>query len=215
MSSEILKVSTEKPKTTSTIPRHQLILHASSLDLSQFPTLCKQYYQLVCFLSEIYPEKVLMVAEPSFSLLMSSLELGLNGFDTVISRFVLDSLYSLASKHLKMVGYGPPVGVWCVINDVGSLMHQQVSRLAHGSGERQGRKVIFFMFPILQTSRGHVMPQVVAVVRRFLEVLFKWLLFETFDMDLLELASHALFATICCDTVTTAPAWCDILALCV
>lgn len=48
--------------------------------LSQFPSLCNQYYKLITFICEIFPEKIPQLPEDLFKSLMFSLELGMTSY---------------------------------------------------------------------------------------------------------------------------------------
>lgn len=48
--------------------------------LSQFPSLCNQYYKLITFICEIFPEKIPLLPEELFKSLMFSLELGMTSY---------------------------------------------------------------------------------------------------------------------------------------
>lgn len=47
---------------------------------SQFPSLCNQYYKLITFICEIFPEKIPQLPEDLFKSLMFSLELGMTSY---------------------------------------------------------------------------------------------------------------------------------------
>lgn len=46
----------------------------------QFPSLCNQYYKLITFICEIFPEKIPQLPEDLFKSLMFSLELGMTSY---------------------------------------------------------------------------------------------------------------------------------------
>lgn len=46
----------------------------------QFPSLCNQYYKLITFICEIFPEKIPQLPEELFKSLMFSLELGMTSY---------------------------------------------------------------------------------------------------------------------------------------
>jgi len=52
---------------------------------SQFPSLCNQYYKLITFMCEIFPEKIPQLPEDLFKSLMVSLELGLTSYPPTAS----------------------------------------------------------------------------------------------------------------------------------
>lgn len=51
-----------------------------TLFLFQFPSLCNQYYKLITFICEIFPEKIPQLPEELFKSLMYSLELGMTSY---------------------------------------------------------------------------------------------------------------------------------------
>lgn len=61
-----------------------LLVNTSSL-LPQFPSLCNQYYKLITFICEIFPEKIPQLPEDLFKSLMFSLELGMTSYPTKVS----------------------------------------------------------------------------------------------------------------------------------
>ncbi|KAB0372652.1 hypothetical protein FD755_015405 [Muntiacus reevesi] len=83
-----------------------LILPLMSQDLLKFPTLCNQYYKLITFICEIFPEKIPQLPEDLFKSLMYSLELGMTSYPlTVMSSEVcqlcLEALTPLAEQCAK------------------------------------------------------------------------------------------------------------------
>jgi len=80
----------------------QQILPLMSQGLLQFPTLCQQYFSLVGFMVETYPEK--LCALPSFDLfhsLLESLLFGMSHPDPLVSKSSLVGLASLAREHIR------------------------------------------------------------------------------------------------------------------
>lgn len=51
----------------------------------QFPSLCNQYYKLITFICEIFPEKIPQLPEDLFKSLMFSLELGMTSYPLIVS----------------------------------------------------------------------------------------------------------------------------------
>ncbi|XP_027020419.1 exportin-4 isoform X3 [Tachysurus fulvidraco] len=57
-----------------------IVLPLMSQDLLKFPSLCNQYYKLITFICEIFPEKIPQLPEELFKSLMFSLELGMTSY---------------------------------------------------------------------------------------------------------------------------------------
>lgn len=51
----------------------------------QFPSLCNQYYKLITFICEIFPEKIPQLPEDLFKSLMFSLELGMTSYPPTLT----------------------------------------------------------------------------------------------------------------------------------
>lgn len=60
--------------------RSRLVMLMLVLVLFQFPSLCNQYYKLITFICEIFPEKIPQLPEDLFKSLMFSLELGMTSY---------------------------------------------------------------------------------------------------------------------------------------
>uniref|UniRef100_A0A3Q1FFE6 Exportin-4 n=1 Tax=Acanthochromis polyacanthus TaxID=80966 RepID=A0A3Q1FFE6_9TELE len=71
------------------------------LFLFQFPSLCNQYYKLITFICEIFPEKIPQLPEDLFKSLMFSLELGMTSMSSEISQLCLEALSPLAEQCAK------------------------------------------------------------------------------------------------------------------
>ena len=56
------------------------LLCVDLLSMLQFPSLCNQYYKLITFICEIFPEKIPQLPEELFKSLMFSLELGMTAY---------------------------------------------------------------------------------------------------------------------------------------
>lgn len=54
------------------------------LIIFQFPSLCNQYYKLITFICEIFPEKIPQLPEDLFKSLMFSLELGMTSYPLAV-----------------------------------------------------------------------------------------------------------------------------------
>ncbi|KAK2850201.1 hypothetical protein Q7C36_008984 [Tachysurus vachellii] len=78
-----------------------IVLPLMSQDLLKFPSLCNQYYKLITFICEIFPEKIPQLPEELFKSLMFSLELGMTSMSSEISQLCLESLSPLAEQCAK------------------------------------------------------------------------------------------------------------------
>ncbi|XP_063069807.1 exportin-4 [Engraulis encrasicolus] len=78
-----------------------IVLPLMSQDLLKFPSLCNQYYKLITFICEIFPEKIPQLPEDLFKSLMISLELGMTSMSSEISQLCLEALSPLAEQCAK------------------------------------------------------------------------------------------------------------------
>jgi len=79
----------------------QQILPLMTQGLLQFPTLCTQYFSLVGFVMDTYPEKVCIVPFELFNSLLESLLFGMSHPDTFISKSSLRGISGLVKEHLQ------------------------------------------------------------------------------------------------------------------
>ncbi|XP_067108990.1 exportin-4 [Osmerus mordax] len=78
-----------------------IVLPLMSQDLLKFPSLCNQYYKLITFICEIFPEKIPQLPEELFKSLMFSLELGMTAMSSEVSQLCLEALSPLAEQCAK------------------------------------------------------------------------------------------------------------------
>ncbi|XP_026883739.2 exportin-4 [Electrophorus electricus] len=78
-----------------------IVLPLMSQDLLKFPSLCNQYYKLITFICEIFPEKIPQLPEELFKSLMFSLELGMTSMSSEVSQLCLEALSPLAEQCAK------------------------------------------------------------------------------------------------------------------
>uniref|UniRef100_A0A674PNH5 Exportin-4 n=1 Tax=Takifugu rubripes TaxID=31033 RepID=A0A674PNH5_TAKRU len=78
-----------------------IVLPLMTQDLLKFPSLCNQYYKLITFICEIFPEKIPQLPEDLFKSLMFSLELGMTSMSSEISQLCLEALSPLAEQCAK------------------------------------------------------------------------------------------------------------------
>uniref|UniRef100_A0A8C2NUP6 Exportin-4 n=1 Tax=Capra hircus TaxID=9925 RepID=A0A8C2NUP6_CAPHI len=79
---------------------------AADVVLYGFPTLCNQYYKLITFICEIFPEKIPQLPEDLFKSLMYSLELGMTSYplkimSSEVCQLCLEALTPLAEQCAK------------------------------------------------------------------------------------------------------------------
>ncbi|XP_064413937.1 exportin-4 [Latimeria chalumnae] len=79
-----------------------IVLPLMSQDLLKFPSLCNQYYKLITFICEIFPEKIPQLPEDLFKSLMYSLELGMTSMSSEVSQLCLEALTPLAEQCAKV-----------------------------------------------------------------------------------------------------------------
>ncbi|NXC14061.1 XPO4 protein, partial [Corythaeola cristata] len=78
-----------------------LVLPLMSQDLLKFPSLCNQYYKLITFICEIFPEKIPQLPEDLFKSLMYSLELGMSSMSSEVCQLCLEAVTPLAEQCAK------------------------------------------------------------------------------------------------------------------
>lgn len=77
-----------------------IIMPMMTSELLKFPSLCLQYYKLVTFICEIYPNKICVLPPDLFKMLLMSVQLGLNSFTAEVTNLSLDFL-SVLGEHVK------------------------------------------------------------------------------------------------------------------
>jgi hypothetical protein len=84
-----------------------IVLPLMNIDMLRFPNLCLQYFKLICFICEVYPEKIADVHSELFQQMMGSLQLGMDNFGVDVTKLCLEALSSLAdqcyTKHKKVI----------------------------------------------------------------------------------------------------------------
>lgn len=76
------------------------IMPLMTIDLLKYPALCIQYYKMITFVNEIYPQKVTQLPEDLFQKLIASVELGLTHFGSDVLMSCLDFIQILAT-HIQ------------------------------------------------------------------------------------------------------------------
>ncbi|XP_033635740.1 exportin-4-like [Asterias rubens] len=138
----------------SAIESSDIVLHGLNIvvplmneSLLKFPILCSEYFKLITFICELFPNKIALLAESLFNNFMASVEVGLTEYGSDVTKMCLDGLSTLASHCID-------------------------TELKDGALFR--------------------------AMEHFTEVVFKVVLMQTFDMDLMSAASEALYTLICC-----------------
>uniref|UniRef100_UPI00358FA5D2 exportin-4 isoform X2 n=1 Tax=Myxine glutinosa TaxID=7769 RepID=UPI00358FA5D2 len=80
-----------------------LILPLMTHNLLKFPSLCSQFFKLITFMCELFPEKIASLPEELFKSFMVSLELGLTTFGSDVAQLCLEALAPLADQACRMV----------------------------------------------------------------------------------------------------------------
>lgn len=79
----------------------QQILPLMTQGLLQFPTLCSQFFDLIGFMMETYPEKVCVLPFELFDSLLESLLFGMSYYDVNVARCSLHGLASIAREQIS------------------------------------------------------------------------------------------------------------------
>lgn len=79
----------------------QQILPLMTQGLLQMPTLCSQYFSLVGFMMETYPDKIAVLPYELFDALMESLLFGMCHHDPTVAKSSLQGIASITREHLK------------------------------------------------------------------------------------------------------------------
>lgn len=79
----------------------QQIVPLMTQGLLQFPTLCTQYFSLVGFMMDTYPEKVCALPHELFDALLESLLFGMSHMDSFVSKSSLRGITGITREHLK------------------------------------------------------------------------------------------------------------------
>uniref|UniRef100_T1IU44 Exportin-4 n=1 Tax=Strigamia maritima TaxID=126957 RepID=T1IU44_STRMM len=122
-----------------------ILMPMMNAELLKFPRLCLQYFKMITFVSEIYPEKICQLPEGLFKQLVASVELAFREFASNIMTLCFDFLTGLASYMIK----------------------------------------------------NHLRNHCYGALKPFLKMTFNIVLMQSFDFDLSQSASGALFVLIC------------------
>lgn len=79
----------------------QQILPLMTEGLLQYPTLCTQYFSLVGFMMDTYPDKVCILPYDLFNALLESLLFGMSHVDTFVAKSSLQGIAGIAKEHLQ------------------------------------------------------------------------------------------------------------------
>lgn len=79
----------------------QQIIPLMTQGLLQYPTLCTQYFSLVGFMMDTYPDKVCVLPYELFNSLLESLLFGMSHVDSFVSKSSLQGIGGIAKEHLQ------------------------------------------------------------------------------------------------------------------
>lgn len=79
----------------------QQILPLMTQGLLHMPTLCEQYFSLVGFMMETYPDKIAVLPYELFNSLLESLLFGMSHHDATVAKSSLQGIASITREHLK------------------------------------------------------------------------------------------------------------------
>ena len=79
----------------------QQILPLMTQGLLQMPTLCSQYFSLVGFMMETYPQKIAVLPYELFDALLESLLFGMCHHDAAVAKSSLQGIASITREHSK------------------------------------------------------------------------------------------------------------------
>lgn len=79
----------------------QQIIPLMSQGLLQYPALCTQYFSLVGFMMDTYPDKVCLLPYELFNSLLESLLFGMSHVDIFVSKSSLQGIAGIAKEHLQ------------------------------------------------------------------------------------------------------------------
>ncbi|XP_067013326.2 exportin-4 isoform X2 [Anabrus simplex] len=86
-----------------------IIMPLMTVDMLKFPSLCLQYFKMITFVCEIYPEKVCQLPLDLLKILLGSIELGLSNFGQDIIILCYDFLQALGTHIHATSLQGQPV----------------------------------------------------------------------------------------------------------
>ena len=79
----------------------QQIIPLMTQGLLQFPSLCTQYFSLVGFMMDTYPDKVCILPYELFNSLLESLLFGMSHVDCFVSKSSLQGIAGIVKEHLQ------------------------------------------------------------------------------------------------------------------
>ncbi|KAK9498372.1 hypothetical protein O3M35_003018 [Rhynocoris fuscipes] len=80
-----------------------ILMPLMTIDLLKFPTLCLQYYKMITFVCELYPEKIVTQNEDLIKSILNSVQLGLQSFGQDVNSLCCDFIQALGS-HIFNAG---------------------------------------------------------------------------------------------------------------
>ena len=94
---------TEEDISASAVCLHgmHLLMPLINMDLLHYPTLCKEFFKMITFVADIYPEKVCTLPGDHLLNLFKWMEVGMEAFGPEVLQQVLDFLHAI-SMHLAL-----------------------------------------------------------------------------------------------------------------
>lgn len=80
----------------------QQIIPLMTQGLLQFPTLCRQFFELLTFVMQTYPQKVCSLPKNLLEALLDAVLFGMSNHDAEVGKCALQGLSSLAREHVLM-----------------------------------------------------------------------------------------------------------------
>lgn len=85
-----------------------IIMPLMTIDLLKFPSLCLQYFKMITFVCEMYPEKICQQSLDLLKSILITIELGLTAFGQDVTTLCCDFIQSLGSYLHRANQHGSP-----------------------------------------------------------------------------------------------------------
>uniref|UniRef100_A0A1B6DRC6 Exportin-4 n=2 Tax=Clastoptera arizonana TaxID=38151 RepID=A0A1B6DRC6_9HEMI len=85
-----------------------IVMPLMNIDLLKFPSLCLQYFKMITFVCEMYPEKICQQPIELFKSILMTLELGLTTFGQDVTTLCCDFIQNLGAHLYKNKQQGSP-----------------------------------------------------------------------------------------------------------
>ncbi|CAG5865314.1 unnamed protein product [Menidia menidia] len=155
-----------------------IVLPLMSQDLLKFPSLCNQYYKLITFICEIFPEKIPQLPEDLFKSLMFSLELGMTSYPVG-----LGGVKKLQGSKFNVKAVGMQQSVCSLMrmsSEISQLCLEALSPLAEQCAKNQEKDSPLFI-----------------ATRHFLKLVFDMLVLQKHNTEMTVAAGEALYTLVC------------------